>query len=168
MKTFLKFTLRCSSIYISSILLCGCETWTMPAHSEKKDTGLRKQMPEETSPRMSYLEHKTNRWVRSKINILTGPHEPLLAMSKRRFEHATCHDSLSKTILQGTLEGGRRRGRQRKCWMNNIKKSVDIPRPCPCQNCLQGPPAEKSGRRSLLNCPSCPSDDPMGQGTGLN
>ena len=35
--------------------------------------------------------------------------------------HVTCRDSLSKTILQGTLEGGRRRGRQRKCWMDNIK-----------------------------------------------
>ena len=30
--------------------------------------------------------------------------------------HVTCHDSLSKTILQGTLEGGRH-GRQRTCWM---------------------------------------------------
>ena len=36
--------------------------------------------------------------------------------------HVTCHDSLSKTILQGTLEGGRRRCRHRKCWMNNKKE----------------------------------------------
>ena len=36
--------------------------------------------------------------------------------------HVTCHDSLSKTILQGTLEGGRRRGRHGKTWMNNIKE----------------------------------------------
>ena len=36
--------------------------------------------------------------------------------------HVTCHDRLSKTILQGTLEGGRRRGRHRKCWMNNKKE----------------------------------------------
>ena len=33
------------------------------------------------------------------------------------FGHVTRHDSLSKTILQGTLEGGRRRGRQRMTWM---------------------------------------------------
>ena len=31
--------------------------------------------------------------------------------------------------------------------------------PCPCQNCSQGPPAEKTGRVSLLNRPSCPPDD---------
>ena len=27
---------------------------------------------------------------------------------------------------------------------------------------------EKTGRRPLLNCPSCPPDDPIGQGTELN
>ena len=46
--------------------------------------------------------------------------------------------------------------------------------PCPFQNGSQGPPAEekkkkkKTGRGSLLNRPSCPPDDPIGQGTGLN
>ena len=31
---------------------------------------------------------------------------------------------------------------------------------CPCRNCSQWPPTEKTGRRSLLNHPSCPPDDP--------
>ena len=52
-----------------------------------------------------------------------------LATVKRRklawFVHVTRHDSLYKTTLQGTLEGGRRRGRQRICWMDNVR--VDIP-----------------------------------------
>ena len=65
--------------------------------------------------------------------------------------HITRHDSLSKTILQDTLEGGRRRGRQRKCWMDNIKAWTA---------CWQGPLAEKTGRRSLLNRPSCPPRRP--------
>ena len=38
---------------------------------------------------------------------------------------------------------------------------------CPCQKCSKWP-AEKTGRGSLLNHPSCPSDDPMGLGTELN
>ena len=38
------------------------------------------------------------------------------------FGRVTRHDSHSKTIPQGTLEGGRRRGRQRKCWLINIKE----------------------------------------------
>ena len=43
------------------------------------------------------------------------------------FGHVTHHDSLSKTILQGTFEDGRRRGWRRKGLMNNIKDRVDIP-----------------------------------------
>ena len=54
----------------------------------------------------SYLEHKTNDWVRGEINFLVGPQEPFLATVERRklawFGHVTRHDSLYKTILQGT------------------------------------------------------------------
>ena len=32
--------------------------------------------------------------------------------------------------------------------------------PCQCRNCSQGPPAEKTGRGSLLNRPSCPPPPP--------
>ena len=64
---------------------------------------------------ISYLEHKTNEYVRSRVEKLVGPQEPLLAVIKWRklvwFGHITRHDSLSKTILQGTVEGGRK-GRQ--------------------------------------------------------
>ena len=45
------------------------------------------------------------------------------------FGHVTRHDNLSKTIFQGTLEGGRRRGRQGKCWMDNVKEWTSLPMP---------------------------------------
>ena len=69
--------------------------------------------------------------VRSKINFHVGPQEPLLVIIERRkfawFGNVTRHDSPSKTILQGTLEGGRRRDRQRKCWMDNVKEWTSRP-----------------------------------------
>ena len=40
--------------------------------------------------------------------------------------------------------------------------------PRPCKNCSWRPPVEKIGRGSLLNRPSCPHEDPIGQGTELN
>ena len=40
--------------------------------------------------------------------------------------------------------------------------------PCSCQSCTQGSHAEKTGRGSLLNRPSCPSDNQIGQGAELN
>ena len=48
--------------------------------------------------------------------------------------------------------------------MDNVK---DWPSLYPLRNCSQGPPAEKTGRGSLLNRPSCLPDDPIGQGTEL-
>ena len=59
---------------------------------------------------IAYFEHKTNNWMRSKINFLVGSQEPLLAMVKRQklawLRPVMQLDSLSKTILQGTLECG--------------------------------------------------------------
>ena len=41
--------------------------------------------------------------------------------------------------------------------------------PSPSQNCWQWPPAEKTGRRFLLNHLWCPlPNDPIGQGTEMN
>ena len=83
--------------------------------------------------RISYLEHKTNGWVRGKVNFLVGQQESFLAIVKRRklawFGHVTRYDSFSQTILQGTLEGERRCGQQRKCWMDNVKERTSLPMP---------------------------------------
>ena len=83
-------------------------------------------------------EHKTNDGVRSEISFLVGPRELLLATVKRRnlawFGHVTRRNSPSKPILRDILKGGRRRGREKKCWMDNIK----IEYPCLCQDCSKG------------------------------
>ena len=101
------------------------KTWTLLADSEKRIQAFESKCTRKLL-HISCLEHKTSYWVRSKINFLVGPKEPLLATVKRWklawFGHVTRHDSLFKTTLQGTLKGGRRRGRKRKCWMDNIKE----------------------------------------------
>ena len=35
-------------------------------------------------------------------------------------------DSLEKTLMQGKIEGGRRRGRPRMTWLDNITDSMDM------------------------------------------
>ena len=76
---------------------------------------------------------KTNDWVQSKINFHMGAQEPFLATVKRQklawFRNGTRHDSLSKTVLQGTLEAGRRCGWQKKSWMDNIEEWTSLPMP---------------------------------------
>ena len=56
----------------------------------------------------------------------TGPHEDLLTIVKRRklqwYGHVSRSSGLAKTILQGTVKGRRRQGRQRKRGEDNIRE----------------------------------------------
>ena len=76
-----KFKLQKS--LVTSILLYGCETWTLLADSEKRIQALETKFKRKLL-RISYLEHKTNDWVRSNINFIVGPQGPLLLIVKRR------------------------------------------------------------------------------------
>ncbi|WP_419652804.1 hypothetical protein, partial [Thiolapillus sp.] len=76
--------------------------------------------------RISYRDHVTNEEVSAKIQQETGPHEDLLTTVKRRklqwYGHVSRSSGLVKTILQGTVKGGRRQGGQRKRWEDNIRE----------------------------------------------
>ena len=54
------------------------------------------------------------------------PHEELLTIVKRRklqwYGRVSYSPGLAKTILQGTVRGGRRQGRQKKRWEDNIRE----------------------------------------------
>ena len=72
-----------------------------------------------------YKNHVTNEEVRAMIQQAIGPHEDLLTIVKRLklqwYGHVSGSSGLAKTILQGTVKGGRQ-GRQRKRWENNIRE----------------------------------------------
>ena len=74
--------------------------------------------------RISYKDHVTNEKVRAKIQQATGPHEDFLTIVKRSklqwYGHVSRSSRLAKNILQDTVKGGRRQGRQRKRWEDNI------------------------------------------------
>ena len=76
--------------------------------------------------RISYKVHVTNDKVCAKIQQAIGPHEDLLTIPKRCklqwYGHVSRSSGLAKTILQGTVKGGRRQGGQRKRWEDNIRE----------------------------------------------
>ena len=81
---------------------------------------------------ISYLDHITNEQIRKTIQHHIGPHEDLLttAVKKRKLRwcgHVTRSSGLAKTVLQGTVEGRRRRGRQKKRWTDNIEEWTGKP-----------------------------------------
>ena len=78
---------------------------------------------------ISYRDHISNKEVKTRIDNAIGPYEDLLTSVKRRklrwYRHVTQSSGLAKTVLQGTIQGGRQRGRQRKWWEDNVR--VDWP-----------------------------------------
>ena len=71
-------------------------------------------------------DHVTNEEVRANIQKAIGPHEDLLTIVKRRklqwYGHVSRSSGLAKIILQGTVKGGRRQGRQGKRWEDNTRE----------------------------------------------
>ena len=79
--------------------------------------------------RISYEDHVTNEEVRAKIQQAIGPHEDLTIIKRHRLQcygHVFRSSDLAKTILQCTVRGGRRQGRQRKRWEGNNKERTGL------------------------------------------
>ena len=107
---------------VMSIFLYACEYWTLRADTERRIQAmeircLRKLLG------FTYRDHISNEELRNTRQAI-GPNEDLLTTVIRRklkwYGHVTRSPGLAKTILQGTVQGGRRRGRQKKRWEDNI------------------------------------------------
>ena len=73
---------------------------------------------------ISYRDHVTDEEVRKRIRQTIWPYEDLLTTVKKHklrwHRHITRSTGLAKMILQGTVPGGKRKGRQKKRWEDNI------------------------------------------------
>ena len=54
-----------------------------------------------------------------------SPTRKSMPRSSRQLD-VSCSSGLAKTILQGTVKGGRRQGRQRKRWEDNVKERTGM------------------------------------------
>ena len=75
---------------------------------------------------ISYKDHVTNEKVCARMQQAIQPHKDLLTIVKifrRRWYGYVFHLSgVAKTILRATVEGGRRQGRRKKRWEDNIRE----------------------------------------------
>ena len=141
---------------VTSILLYACESWTLTAELQRKIQAMEMRCYRKIL-HISYKDHVTNEEVRAKIQQAIGPHEDLLTIIKRHklqwYGHVCRSSGLAKTILQGTVKGGRRqadRGRGMKTSGNGQAWSSASPR---------GQwRAGKNGENWLQNHLWCPND----------
>ena len=108
---------------VISICLYACESWTLTADLEKRIQAIEMRCFRRLLG-ISYKDHITNEEVKNRIRQTIGRYEDLLTTVKKRklkwYGHVTRSNGLAKTILQGTVQGGRKRGRQKKRWEDNI------------------------------------------------
>ena len=107
--------------------------------------------------RISCKDHVTNEEVRAKIQPAIGPHEDLTIVKRRKLQwygHVSRSSGLAKTILQGTVTGRRRQGRQRKRWEDNIREWTGLESAKSQRAMENGTKMEKSGCEIICGVPT--------------
>ena len=125
---FLSSKIRLMRSLVTSIFLYACESWTLTAELKRRTQAMEIRCYRKIL-HISYKDHVTNEEVHAMIQQEIGPHEDLMIMKRRKLQwygHVSRSSGLAKTILQGTVKGGRRQGRQRKRWEDNIRKWTDL------------------------------------------
>ena len=114
---------------VTSIFLYACESWTLTAELQRRIQAVEMRCYR-NALHISYKDRVTNEEVRAKIQQAIGPHEDLMTIVQRQklqwYGHVSRSSGQAKTILQGTVKGGRRQGRQRKRWEENIRELTGL------------------------------------------
>ena len=109
----------------TSIFLYACESWTLKAELERRIQAMEMRCYRKLLY-ISYKDHVTTEEANAKIQQAIGPHEDLPTIIKRCklqwYGHVSRSLGIGKTILQGTVKRGRRQGRERKRWEDNIRE----------------------------------------------
>ena len=96
---------------VMSVFLYGCEAWTLNADLQSRIQALEMRSLRRLLG-ISYKDHVTNEEVRNRVTKIIGPFEDLLSIVKakklRWYGHVTRSNGLAKTVLQGTVPGGRK------------------------------------------------------------
>ena len=141
---------------VTSIFLYACESWTLTAEIQRRIHAMKMRCYRKIV-HISHKDRVTNDEVHAMIQQATGPHEDLTIVKRHKLQwygHVSRSSGLAKTVLQGAVKGGRRRGRQRKRWEDNIREwtGLEFGRP---QRAVGN---RENGENWLRNHMWCPND----------
>ena len=106
----LSFKKRLMRSFVTSTFLYACESWTLTAELQRRIQAMEMRCYCKIQC-ISYKDHVTNEEVCAKIQQAIRPYKNLTIVKRRRLQwygHVSHSSGLAKTILQGTVKGGRR------------------------------------------------------------
>ena len=102
--------------FVTSIFLYACESWTLTAELQRRIQAMEMRCYHKIL-HIAYKDHVTNEEVHAVIQQAIGPHEDLTIVKRCKLQwygHVSCSSGLAKTILQGTVKGGKDKADKRR------------------------------------------------------
>ena len=113
-------------VKVFPVVMYGCESWTIKkAESPRIDAFelwcWRRLL------RIPWTARRSNQSILKEISSEYSLEGLMLKLKLQYFGHLMWKtDSFEKTLMLGKIEGGRRRGQQRKRWLDDITNSMDM------------------------------------------
>ena len=106
---------------VTSIFLYACESWTLTAELQRRIQAMGMRCYRKVLRLMQRPCYQPGSPCQDSAGNRTTRRPPDHCKETMWYGHVSCSSGLAKTILQSTVKGGRRRGRQRKRWEDNIR-----------------------------------------------
>ena len=103
------------------IAIYGCESCSMTS-GDKKHVDAFEMWCYRRMFRVSWMERKTNKWVLEKIGSVLMLRKSMSERKMRFFGHIDRKNGIEKRLMQGKMEGKRRRGRPATTWFQDLKE----------------------------------------------
>ena len=121
----LRSKVRLMRTLIISILLYACETWALTIELQRRIKSVEIRCYRRLL-HISYKDHITNEIVCKKMQAAIGPYKDILTtVEKGSYESSEMWSdqvASAKKVIQGTVPGKRKSGRQKKRWEDNIRE----------------------------------------------
>ena len=108
------------------VVMYGCESWTIKKAERQRIDGFEPWCWRRLL-RVPWTARRSNQSILKEISPEYSLEGSILKLKLQYFGYLMWRtDSLEKTLMLGKIEGRRRRGRQRKRWLDGITDSVDV------------------------------------------
>jgi len=108
------------------VVMYGCESWTVKK-AERRRIDAFELWCWRRLLRVLWTARRSNQSILKEISPEISLEGMMLKLKLQYFGHLMGRvDSLEKTLMLGGIEGKRRRGRQRRRWLDGITDSMDV------------------------------------------